>query len=116
MKRGLKRTPLPSNNIKVCLKFTNVLRNIKCRSFKHTRQLQAGQLQTPQLQTRAAASNAPASNSLGQPSCTRSKEHNLRALRRPPHPGGHTEALLGEKWEEEGGRKEKKNYHLQTLN
>lgn len=116
MKRGLKRTPLPSNNIKVCLKFTNVLRNIKCRSFKHTRQLQAPQLQMPQLQTRAAASNAPASNSLGQPSCTRSKEHNLRALRRPPHPGGHTEALLGEKWEEEGGRKEKRKYHLQTLN
>ena len=65
MKRGLKRTPLPSNNIKVCLKFTNVLSNIKCRSFKHTRQLQARQLQMPQLQTRAAASNAPASNSLG---------------------------------------------------
>ena len=85
MKRGLKRTPLPSNNIKVCLKFTNVLSNIKCRSFKHARQLQTRQLQT----------------ALGQPSCTRSKEHNLWALRRPPHPRGHTEALLGEKWEEE---------------
>ena len=116
MKRGLKRTPLPSNNIKVCLKFTNVLSNIKCRSFKHTRQLQARQLQMPQLQTRAAASNAPASNSLGAAILHTLQEHNLRALRWPPHPRGHTEALLGEKWEEEWEKKKKTKYNLQTLN
>lgn len=60
--KRLKRTPLPSNNIKVCLKFTNVLSNIKHAGFKHTRQLQTWQLQMRQLQTHAAASNAAASN------------------------------------------------------
>lgn len=64
MGERLKRTPLPSSNIKVCLKFTNVLSHIKRAGFKHTRRLQTRQLQTPELQTHAAASNAAASNTL----------------------------------------------------